>query len=135
MDAVKSRIVIGVAGLFIGLGGLFTLCVAAVLGLAHFVGPIAAAFITAGVLLSGAVICLYIFVQPKRSLTEEAGEVKGAAADALSGLPQAAFLKLIDERPISLVTFAMLAGYSIVRGPGPALKLITQLLQFRNLAI
>ncbi len=127
LDAVKSRIAAGITGLLLGLAGLFTLSVALVLGLAELIGLTAAAFTAAALLLLATGVCFYLLVRPDRTFAREADELKAAAAGALADLPFETMRKMADERPLSLVTIAMILGYAIVRGPGPALRLLTAL--------
>lgn len=127
LDAIKFRIFAGIAGLLLGLGALFTLSVALVLGLAELIGLTAGAFVAAALLLLLTGTCFYMLVRPDRSFDTEAGELKTAAAGALADLPFETMRKMADDRPLSLVTIAMILGYAIVRGPGPALRLFTAL--------
>lgn len=126
-DAIKSRLIAGIAGFLLGLGGLFTLIVALVLGLAELIGLTAAAFATAALLLLVAGACLYMLVRPDRTFAAEADELKTAAAGALAEMPFETIKKLADDRPLTLVTIAMVMGYAVTRGPGPALRLLTAL--------
>lgn len=127
MDAVKSRLIAGFAGLLLGLGGFFTLSVAMVLGLAELIGLTAAAFATAALLLLAAGVCLYMLVRPDRTFAKEADELKSAAAGALAELPFETIKKMADDRPLTLVTIALVMGYGVTRGPGAALRLLTAL--------
>lgn len=125
MGVAKTRILAGVAGVLLGLGGLFTLSLALVLGLAQLIGLVGAAFAAAAILLGGAGTCLYLMIRPDRSLKAETDEMKTAAADALAELPFKTLQSMTEARPMTLVAFAVIVGYALVRGPGPALRVFS----------
>ncbi|WP_373004858.1 hypothetical protein [Hyphomonas sp.] len=117
MDTTKLRLFAAVAGIVFGLGGVFALAVASTLALASMMGIVGASFTVAALLLSAACACLYLFLQPQRSSSEEVDNIEDAAADALADLPFDAIKSIIEKRPLTVAALAMVAGYSLVRDP------------------
>ncbi|WP_430401595.1 hypothetical protein [Hyphomonas sp.] len=117
MDTTKLRLFAAVAGILFGLGGVFSLAVASTLALASVMGLVGAAFTVAALLLSVACLCLYLFLQPQTSSSDEVDNMEDAAADALADLPFDAIQSIIEKRPLTVAALALIAGYSFARDP------------------
>lgn len=120
MDATKLRLFAAIVGVLFGLGGTLALFVASTLALAEVIGMTAATFVVAAVALTLAAICLFIFLQPFRSVEAEVDEMEEATAEALADLPFDTVRNLIQQRPITATAIALALGYSLIRNPQAA---------------
>ncbi|MEZ5987365.1 MAG: hypothetical protein R3B94_15580 [Hyphomonas sp.] len=120
MDHTKLRVMAAAFGILLGLGGTFTLFVAVTLALAEIMSLTAAAFTVAGVALVLGGVCLFIFIQPFRSIEEEVDEVEEVTAEALADLPFNTLRTFVERRPLTTTALALAFGYAIVRHPQAA---------------
>ncbi len=120
MDTTKLRLFAAIVGILFGLGGTLTLFVASTLALAEVIGVIYATFAVAAVALTLAVICLFLFLRPFRSVEAEVDEMEEATAEALADLPFDTVRNLIQQRPITATAIALALGYSLIRNPQAA---------------
>lgn len=120
MDHTKLRLIAAAAGLLLGLGGVLAMFVAATLGLAEVVGLPWAAFTvaTAGLVLAG--LCMFVCLEPFRSMDEEVDDVEEEVAEALADLPFDTIRTIIQRRPLTMITIALIFGYSLIRNPHAA---------------
>ena len=93
---------------------------ASTLALAEVIGVIYATFAVAAVALTLAVICLFLFLRPFRSVEAEVDDMEEATAEALADLPFDTVRNLIQQRPITATAIALALGYSLIRNPQAA---------------
>lgn len=117
MDTTKLRLFAAVAGTLFGLVGAFALAVASTLALAGIMGIVGASFTVAALLLAAACGCLYLFLQPQTSSSDEVDKMEDVAADTLGDLPFDAIQSIIEKRPLTVAALALVAGYSVARDP------------------
>jgi protein-S-isoprenylcysteine O-methyltransferase Ste14 len=120
VDATKLRLFAAIVGILFGLGGTLTLFVASTLALAEVIGVIYATFAVAAVALTLAVICLFLFLRPFRSVEAEVDDMEEATAEALADLPFDTVRNLIQQRPITATAISLALGYSLIRNPQAA---------------
>ncbi len=81
------------------------------------------AILTIGaLLLLGAGLGIAYFAEPFQGIDEEFQELEDAAADALEDLTFDTFKSIVDKRPLTSVSIAAIAGYSVANDPSNATK-------------
>ncbi|HBH90210.1 hypothetical protein [Ponticaulis sp.] len=73
-------------------------------------------------LLLGAGLGIAYFAEPFQDIDEEFQELEDAAADALADLPFDTLKSIVDKRPLTSVSIAAIAGYSVANDPSNATK-------------
>ncbi len=108
------------AGLLLGLGGVATLVVALTMALAQIIGPVAACFAIATLMLSGMLASLVFCLQPYRTVRKEMENMEESTAEALADLPFDTLRALVERRPLTVTAIAMFMGYTAMRDPHAA---------------
>ena len=128
MDAAKLRLIAGAGAVFFGLAGTTALTVAGVIALIPLIGILWATLTAGSLLLTVALICIFLFLKPGKSTEEELDQFEHATADMLAELPFDTISALIERRPVAAATMALAAGYFVVNNPDQAAKGLQKLM-------
>jgi ABC-type uncharacterized transport system permease subunit len=122
MKAVQTRLIAGVAGVLMGLGGLVLACNGIRLALIDALGPVWGTLAAGGLFLAIAAASFWYVFLPNRAVKQEVSEATSAAAGAVAGLPLDALATLVRSKPLIAVLAAIMIGYGLVRDPRGALR-------------
>jgi len=125
---LKTRAILAVGGLMVGLAGVGALAWAATAALIPWLGVAGAAGLVGLLFFSGAGLAIWLAFKPAIPLEEEFAGVTQAAHDALSSvkddaldsladLPLKAMNRLLEDQPITALLGVAMAAYTVTRSP------------------